>query len=417
MYDLRKEIFEHLQRLPMSFFDRSPVGRLVTRATTDVDALNDLFASGVAAMLNDFVMLFGLAGLAVLSEPPAGAGRAFSAAVHDPADLFLPQRSCATPTAAFARPSRGSMRSCRSTSAGWPWCSFSTASGKSRAQFAELNRIHMDAYKDAIDAFSLFYPGVEFLSMGGIALLYWVGGVRVIARDGANRRVVRVHDVRAAVLPADSGPERKIQYPADGHGRVRAHFPAARRAGDDCFRGEGAHARRAARRDRIPQCVVRLHAAARTRKKMTGCCATFPSASTPGETLAIVGHTGAGKTTMIQLLLRFYDIQRGQILLDGIDIRELELETLRQMFGIVLQDPFLFTGTLESNVKLGTETIDRAATERALREVGPGAIPGFPAAGRRIGSHRARLDAFGGPAATGELRARAGARSEIPDSR
>jgi ATP-binding cassette, subfamily B, multidrug efflux pump len=94
----------------------------------------------------------------------------------------------------------------------------------------------------------------------------------------------------------------------------------------------------------------------------------------PGQTLAIVGHTGAGKTTIIQLLLRFYDIQRGQILLDGLDIREMDLHELRRMFGIVLQDPFLFTGTLETNVRLGTAGIDRAATERALTEVGLGAF-------------------------------------------
>ena len=92
----------------------------------------------------------------------------------------------------------------------------------------------------------------------------------------------------------------------------------------------------------------------------------------PGQTLAIVGHTGAGKTTIIQLLLRFYDIQRGQILLDGVDIREMNLQDLRRLFGIVLQDPFLFTGTLESNVKLGTESIDRAGVESSLREVGLG---------------------------------------------
>jgi ATP-binding cassette subfamily B multidrug efflux pump len=92
----------------------------------------------------------------------------------------------------------------------------------------------------------------------------------------------------------------------------------------------------------------------------------------PGQTLAIVGHTGAGKTTIIQLLLRFYDIQRGHILLDGVDIREMDLHELRRMFGIVLQDPFLFTGTLESNVRLGTAKIDRAATEGALKEVGLG---------------------------------------------
>ncbi len=93
-----------------------------------------------------------------------------------------------------------------------------------------------------------------------------------------------------------------------------------------------------------------------------------------GQNLAIVGHTGAGKTTIIQLLLRFYDIQRGQILLDGVDIREIDLQHLRKMFGIVLQDPFLFTGTLESNVRLGTEAIDRSVTERALREVGLGPL-------------------------------------------
>ena len=88
----------------------------------------------------------------------------------------------------------------------------------------------------------------------------------------------------------------------------------------------------------------------------------------PGQTIAIVGHTGAGKTTLIQLLLRFYEIQKGQILLDGVDIRELDLEDLRRQFGIVLQDPFLFTGTIESNVRLGTESIDRATVERALEK-------------------------------------------------
>jgi ATP-binding cassette subfamily B protein len=94
----------------------------------------------------------------------------------------------------------------------------------------------------------------------------------------------------------------------------------------------------------------------------------------PGQTLAIVGHTGAGKTTIIQLLLRFYDIQRGEILLDGVDIHSLNLQDLRRHFGIVLQDPFLFTGSLESNVRLGTEGIDRAAVESALDEVGLGSF-------------------------------------------
>ena len=133
----------------------------------------------------------------------------------------------------------------------------------------------------------------------------------------------------------------------------------------------------------------------------------------PGQTLAIVGHTGAGKTTIIQLLLRFYDIQRGEILLDGVDIREMDLQDLRRLFGIVLQDPFLFTGTLESNVKLGTETIDSRGHGTGAARSGPWAVPRIAAAGRGDAGDRARLDAFGGTAATGELCARAGARSEI----
>jgi ATP-binding cassette subfamily B protein len=92
----------------------------------------------------------------------------------------------------------------------------------------------------------------------------------------------------------------------------------------------------------------------------------------PGQTVAIVGHTGAGKTTLISLLLRFYDIQRGQILLDGIDIRAINLQDLRRQFGIVLQDPFLFTGTIESNVRLGTAGIDRAKVQNAVDEIGLG---------------------------------------------
>ncbi len=129
---------------------------------------------------------------------------------------------------------------------------------KSRAQFAELNRIHMEAYKDAIDAFSYFYPAVELLSMSGVALLYWV---RRHSRDRGHpyaRRADFVHSVCAALLPADSGPERKIQHSAGGDGGFRAHFQTSRRAGDDRFGSENAFAARAARGNRISQRVVRL---------------------------------------------------------------------------------------------------------------------------------------------------------------
>src|SRR5579863_2968726 len=180
MYDMREEIFEHLQRLPISFFDRSPVGRLVTRATTDVDALNDLFASGVVAMLNDFVQLFGLAIFLLCWRPVLGL------ATLSPLPFMI------VLTYFFRNSVREANRGIRTAIAringflqehisGMAIVQLFNRERKARQQFAVLNRIHMEAYKDAIDAFSYFFPGVEFLSMGGIAVLFWFGGVRAIS--------------------------------------------------------------------------------------------------------------------------------------------------------------------------------------------------------------------------------------------
>jgi ATP-binding cassette, subfamily B, multidrug efflux pump len=370
MYDLRKEIFSHLQRLPMSFFDRSPIGRLVTRTTTDVDALNDLFASGVAAMLNDFVLLFAMAGVLFYWED------SLALATLSPLPFMI------LLTYFFRNRVRDANRRIRTAIArinaflqehvsGMSVVQLFNREKKSRAQFEGLNKTHMIAYKDAIDAFSLFYPGVEFLSMAGIALLSWVGGTRVIAGTlsigvvvafmmygqrffrpiqdlsekfnilqsamAASERIFKLLDepvtiASAATIKTIESPRGEIEFR-----NVWFSYTGGAEPKDDEW----------VLRD------VSFHVA-------------------PGQTLAIVGHTGAGKTTIIQLLLRFYDIQRGDILLDGVNIRELGLTDLRKMFGIVLQDPFLFTGTLESNVKLGTAWIDRAGTEKALREVGLG---------------------------------------------
>ncbi|MGA3294499.1 MAG: ABC transporter ATP-binding protein [Candidatus Acidiferrales bacterium] len=370
MYDLRKEIFEHLQRLPMSFFDRTPVGRLVTRATTDVDALNDLFATGVVAMLNDFVLLIGLAvyllswhfylGLAALSPLPFMVLLTYFFRNH----VRDANRRIRTAIARI----NGFLQEHIS---GMSVVQLFNRERKSREQFAGLNRIHMEAYKDAIDAFSYFFPGVEFLSMTGIALVYWVGGARAIAGTlGIGVPVAFVQSAQLFFRPiqdlsdkfnilqtAMAASERIFQLLDEPVAIVSApqtrSLPSVR--GEIEFRNVW-FAYRGGANPKEEDWVLRdvsFHAE-------------------PGQTLAIVGHTGAGKTTIIQLLLRFYDIQRGQILIDGVDIREMDLQDLRRLFGIVLQDPFLFTGTLESNVKLGTEGIDRAAVESALREVGLG---------------------------------------------
>jgi ATP-binding cassette subfamily B protein len=372
MYDLRKEIFEHLQRLPMSFFDRSPVGRLVTRATTDVDALNDLFASGVVAMLNDFVQLFGMAIFLLWWHPM------LALATLSPLPLMV------LLTYVFRNHVRGANRGIRTSIAringflqehisGMAVVQLFNRERKAREQFAKLNRAYMESYKDAINAFAYFFPAVEFLSMGGIALLFWVAGVRVIGGT------IAVGVLISFMMYAQSF-FRPIQDLSEKFNILQAAMAASERIFQ--LLDEPVTVVSAAHTRSLP--------APRGEIEFRNVWFAYRGGATPneedwvlrdvsfhvesGQSLAIVGHTGAGKTTIIQLLLRFYDIQRGQILLDGVNIREIDLQDLRRFFGIVLQDPFLFTGTLESNVRMGTETIDRSVTKRALTEVGLGPL-------------------------------------------
>ena len=370
MYDLRKEIFEHLQRLPMSFFDHSPVGRLVTRATTDVDALNDLFASGVVAMLNDFVLLFAMIAILFKWHPFL----AFATLSPLPFMVLL--------TYFFRNKVRNANRRIRTAIArinaflqehisGMSVVQLFNREWKSRKQFEELNRVHMEAYKEAIDAFSFFYPAVEFLSMAGLALLYWVGGLKAITGT------IQVGVLLAFMLYAQRF-FRPIQDLSEKFNILQTAMAASERIFkllDEPFTiTSPAQARTlpSARGEIEFRNVWFSYTGGAAPKEADWVLRDVSFRVEPGQTLAIVGHTGAGKTTIIQLLLRFYDIQRGEILLDGVDIRTMDMQELRRLFGIVLQDPFLFTGTLESNVKLGTETISRAATEKALREVGLG---------------------------------------------
>lgn len=372
MYDLRREIFEHLQRLPISFFDRSPVGRLVTRVTTDVDALNDLFASGVVAMLNDFVLLFAMA--AMLFK-----WHRFLALV-----TFSPLPFMILITYFFRNKVRNANRRIRTAIArinaflqehisGMAVVQLFNREQKSRKQFEELNRVHMDAYKDAIDAFAFFYPAVEFLSWGGIALIYWTGGLRVVTGT-----------LTIGVLIAFMMYAQRFFRPIQDLSEKFNILQSAMAASERIFKllDEPLVSTPVAEIQHIvsPQGEIEFrnvwfayHGGATPREE-DWVLRDVSFRVEPGQTLAIVGHTGAGKTTIIQLLLRFYEIQRGQILLDGADIRAMDLQELRQLFGIVLQDPFLFTGTLESNVKLGTQRIQRADTERAIREVGLGSF-------------------------------------------
>jgi ATP-binding cassette, subfamily B, multidrug efflux pump len=383
MYDMRREIFTHMQRLPMSYFDRNPVGRLVTRVTTDVDALNDLFAAGVVTMINDFFLLVVMAGLL------------FKIDYRLALDTLAVLPGILIVTMIFRKFVRDANRRIRTAIArinaflqeyisGMSVVQLFNRERKAMDEFEKRNRDNMLAWRDAILAYALFYPAVEFLSFATIALIFWSGGIRILSGT-----------LTLGILTAFTMFAQRFFRPIQDLSEKFNILQSAMAASERIFKLLDEPASVESDPNAIPLDHPRGEIEFRnvwfSYRRDSGFVLTNPEMNNvpepadedwvlrdvsfrvaPGQTIAIVGHTGAGKTTLISLLLRFYDIQRGQILLDGKDIRLIELQDLRRQFGIVLQDPFLFTGTIETNIRLGTPGIDRARVERAVEEIGLG---------------------------------------------
>jgi ATP-binding cassette subfamily B multidrug efflux pump len=361
MYDLRKQIFSHLQRLQMNFFDRNPVGRLVTRVTTDVDVLNDLFASGVVAIFGDFFTLLSI--MAVMLELNWKLALLTFSVL--PVIVMI--------TAAFRRAVRESYRRIRVAIArinaylqehitGMSVLQLFSREQRSYDEFEEVNRAHMEAYKDSILAYGLFYPAVEVVGAIAVGIILYMGGGMAL------RGVVSV-GTAIAFIQYSQRFFRPIQDLSDKYNLLQAAMASSERIFKLLDRPVTIEDPAEPRPLERPRGHVEFQQVGFAYKDDHKVLENVSFTIEPGETVAVVGHTGAGKTTLTNLLLRFYDVQDGRIAFDGLDIRDVRLSDLRRNFGIVLQDPFLFSGTIASNIRLGTEWITDAQVRAAARQV------------------------------------------------
>ena len=367
MYDLRKQIFAHLQKLQVQYFDRNPVGRLMTRVTTDVDALNELFTAGFVAIFGDIFVLAGIIGVLFWMN--------WRLALV----LFSITPFIIIVSLWFRRGARVTYRQVRVRIAainaflqehlsGIGTVQLFNRERKEAEKFDDLNRAHRDANVDSIYYYSIFYPVIELIETVGVALIVWYGGGKVIqgtlsigaliafftyaqrfyapisdlsekynilqAAMAASERIFKMLDTPATIVDPLDG----LDVPELESIEFRNVWFAYNSGKPKDGGAESAAAE--------PEWVLRD--------------VSFRVGR--GERVALVGHTGAGKTTVTALLLRFYDIQRGEILINGADIRRYKLSALRRLFAIVQQDFFLFTGTVGENISLG----DPAITEEAV---------------------------------------------------
>jgi ATP-binding cassette subfamily B protein len=412
MFDLRSQIFRHLQRMHIGFYDKNPVGRLVTRVTTDVDALNEMFTSGVVSIFEDVFVLAGIVAIML--------GMDWKLALI----TFAVLPAIGYSTKLFRDKVRDSYRRIRVAIArinaylqehvsGMTVVQLFNREQRAFDKFSEVNAVHMDAYKDAIMAHAVYYPVVEILSSVAIACVIWFGGNQVLGHVMTAKVMVAVrhgrilfHSVPAhttlGVLVAFIAYAQRFFRPIQDFSEkynilqsamasserifklldtpVEITSPTAKKVPDGPGRIEFDHVWFAYRSLPSSNDHVAPGAPARQVERSSAAQSTEPDwvlrdvgfTIEPGETVAIVGHTGAGKTTIISLLMRFYDVQKGAVKIDGIDVKDMDLADLRQRFGVVLQDPFLFTGTVEGNIRLGTEWIEDEDVEKAAEDVNLG---------------------------------------------
>lgn len=376
MFDLRMQIYRHLQRLDVRFYDRHPVGRLMTRVTSDVDALNELFTSGVVSVFGDIFTLVGIMAV-MLALDWRLALVAFSVV---PLIVLVAQW--------FRTHVRESYRDVRLWIArinaflqehitGMATVQLFRQEAASYARFEAIDRGHRDANVRSIFYYAVFYPAIEIVAALAVALLLWFGGVRVlegtltlgtlVAFIQYSQRFFRpISDLseKFNILQAAMASSERIFSLLDTPVEIGAEDPDRRAAID----ASGLAIPDGRRPDAVLP-AIRFENVWFAYQGEDYVLRDVSFEVAPGERIGLVGATGAGKTTILNLLLRFYDVTRGRITIGGVDVRDMPLDELRGLFGLVLQDVHLFSGTVQSNIRLGNTSISGEQIERAVRAV------------------------------------------------
>ncbi|MFZ1702533.1 MAG: ABC transporter ATP-binding protein [Pyrinomonadaceae bacterium] len=367
MFDIRTELFTKLQRQEVAYYDQYPVGRTMTRLTNDVDALNELFTSGVIDVLGDLVIIIAIIGIMFWLDWKL----ALVSLVTVPL-LF-------TATNWFRKHARNGFDRVRTRNAklnaflqeyisGAQTVQLFNAEEKAEGRFREINDDYRNANIETIYYYAIFYPLVDFIGAIGIAVVIFAFGYEHLSGFAAIGSALTV-GILASFIQYSLQLFQPIRDLSDKFNVLQAAIVASHRIFILLDRDVEIVSPAEPKKSGKVIGQIEFQNVSFAYKDEDWVLKDVSFAVEPGESIALVGHTGSGKTTITNLIMRFYDVQKGRILVDGVDVRDWDLHDLRSNFAVVLQDVFLFSGSIENNIRLGNTDIPRQRVEWAAREV------------------------------------------------